>query len=208
MSDSKSRQRVLDKATTKFMESGITKVTLDEVATELSMSKKTVYKYFPSKDDLLREVVRLMLAGVEREVTAIVNSDEPFERKMTRLLALIGKMVRRVGRQFQVDVQRFAPSLWKEIDTFRRERIFVKVKQMFQQAKQENIFRNDLDVELFYLVFINTAQGIMNPKILSENSFSAEEAFRGIIKIMYEGVLTEEGRKRAQYFETNYDQQL
>jgi AcrR family transcriptional regulator len=208
MSDSKDKQRVLDKATSKFMESGITKVTLDEVAAELSMSKKTVYKYFPSKDDLLREVVRLMLAGVEREVTSIVNSDEPFERKMTRLLTLIGKMMRRVGRQFQVDVQRFAPSLWKEIDTFRREHIFVKVKQMFQQAKQENIFRSDLNVELFYLVFINTAQGIMNPKILSENSFSAEEAFRGIIKILYEGALTEEGRKRAQYFETNVDQKL
>jgi AcrR family transcriptional regulator len=206
MKDSKDKQRVLDKVTAKFMESGITKVTLDEVAAELSMSKKTVYKYFHSKDDLLREVVRLMLAGVEREVTDITNSDDPFERKMTRLLTLIGKMVQRVGRQFQVDVQRFAPSLWKEIDTFRRERIFVKVKQMFQQAKQENIFRNDLDVELFYLVFINTAQGIMNPKTLSENSFSAEEAFRGIIKIIYEGALTEEGRKRAQYFETNIEQ--
>jgi AcrR family transcriptional regulator len=207
MSNDGDKQRVLDIATEKFMESGITKVTLDEVATDLRMSKKTVYKFFPSKDDLLHAVVRMMLSRVEREVSAIVSSEEPFERKMTKLLALIGRLVRRIGRQFQLDVQRFAPKLWKEIDMFRRERIFVKVKQMFQQAKQEKIFRDDLDVDLFYLVFINTAQGIMNPKTLSENSFSAEEAFQGIIRIIYEGALTEEARRSAHFFDVNLEQQ-
>jgi AcrR family transcriptional regulator len=204
MSNNEDKDRVLKIASEKFMESGITKVTLDEVATELRMSKKTVYKFFPSKDDLLHAVVRLLLAGVEREVTAIVNSEESFDKKMTRLLALIGRMVRRIGRQFQSDVQRVAPNLWKEIDTFRRERILVKVKQMFEQAKREKFFRDDLDVELFYLVFINTVQGIMNPKTLSENSFSAEDAFRGIIRIIYEGALTEEGRKK--FFTVNLEQ--
>jgi AcrR family transcriptional regulator len=206
MSNNEDKDRVLKIATEKFMESGITKVTLDEVATELRMSKKTVYKFFPSKDDLLHAVVRLLLAGVEREVTAIVNSEESFDEKMTRLLALIGRMVRRIGQQFQSDVQRVAPNLWKEIDTFRRERILVKVKQMFEQAKREKIFRSDLDVELFYLVFINTVQGVMNPKTLSENSFSAEDAFRGIIRIIYEGALTEEGRKKTKFFTVNLEQ--
>jgi hypothetical protein len=51
----------------------------------------------------------------------------------------------------------------------------------------------------FKLVFITTAQAIMNPKTLSVNSFSAEEAFRGIVKTIYEGALTEEGRKRVHY---------
>ena len=207
MSDTEERKRVLDIATVKFFESGITKVTLDEVAAELRMSKKTVYKFFPSKDYLLHAIVKLMLSNVEHEVTAIVNSKEPFDQKMTSLLVLIGRMIRRIGRQFQLDVQRFAPNLWKEIETFRRERILIQVKQMFQQAKQENIFRNDLDVDLFYLVFINTVQGIMNPKILSEHSFSAEEAFRGIIRIMLEGALTDDGRKRAYFSDVNFEQQ-
>jgi len=208
MNDGEDKKRILDLAGIKFMESGITKVTLDEVANELRMSKKTVYKFFPSKDDLLSAVVRLMLSNVEREVSIIVNASEPFEQKMTKLLALIGRLVRRIGKQFQVDVQRFAPSLWKEIETFRRERIFVQIKKMFQLAKDENIFRSDLDVDLFYLVFINTAQGIMNPKTLSENSFSAEDAFRGIIRIMYEGALTDAAKQRIHLFETTLEPTL
>jgi AcrR family transcriptional regulator len=200
MADQEERQRILDVASAKFMESGITKVTVEEVATELGMSKKTVYKFFPSKDALLHTIVKMLLSRIEREVTSIVNSDDPFEEKLTRILTLIGKQVRHFSRQFQLDIQRFAPSLWNEIDRFRREHIFSQVKRMFEQAKRENIFRNDLNIDLFYLVFISTVQGIMNPKTLSENSFSAEDAFRGIFRILLEGALTDEAKKSVIYF--------
>ncbi len=195
------KQRILDVASSKFLESGITKVTLDEVATELGMSKKTLYKFFPSKDILLHTIVKMMLSRVEKETLSIVDSNEPFENKLTRIIALIGRQVRHLSKQFQLDVQRFAPSLWNEIDKFRRERILCHVKRMFEQAKRENIFRSDLNVDLFYLVVINTVQGIMNPKTLSENSFSAEDAFRGIFRILLEGAFTEETKKRIRYFD-------
>jgi len=208
MSDIEEKQRVLDIAAGKFLESGFNKVTIDEVATELRMSKKTLYKFFPSKEDLIHAVAKLLLSNAEREVSAIVNAEEPFEQKVTKLLTLIGKNMHRISRQFQLDIQRYAPNLWKEIETFRREKIFVRVRQMFEQAKRENIFREDLNVDLLYLVFIHTVQGIMNPKTLSENSFSAVEAFQGIVKIIYEGALTEEGRKRVNLFRTDINQQL
>lgn len=203
MANQEEKQRILDVASSKFMESGITKVTLDEVATELGMSKKTVYKFFPSKDVLLHTIVKMLLSRIEREVTAIVSSDEPFESKLTRILTLVGRQVRHFSRQFQLDIQRFAPSLWNEIDRFRRERIFSQVKHIFEQAKRENIFRSDLNIDLFYLVFISTVQGIMNPKTLSENSFSAEDAFRGIFHILLEGALTDKAKKNVRYYNVN-----
>jgi hypothetical protein len=65
---------------------------------------------------------------------------------------------------------------------------------MFEQAKQEEMFRADLNTDLFYLVFISSVQGIMNPKTLSDNSFSAEDAFQQIFRILMEGILTEKGK--------------
>jgi AcrR family transcriptional regulator len=191
------KQRILDVASEKFLESGITKVTVDEVAAELGMSKKTVYKFFPSKDMLLHTIVKMLLGRVERELTAIVKSEDPCEEKLTRILALVAKQIRHISRQFQMDIQRFSPSLWNEIDKFRREHIFTQVRLMFEQAKRENVFRSDLNIDLFYLVFINAVQGIMNPKTLSENSFSAEDAFQGIFHILLEGALTDEAKNQV-----------
>jgi AcrR family transcriptional regulator len=204
MADIQEKDRIIEAAHDKFLRNGITKVTVDEIADDLGMSKKTVYKFFPSKDELLKSVVHFMMGFMERRVEAIVSSDKPFEQKMTEFLALVGGFASRISAQFQRDIQRYAPNLWKEIETFRRERLFVKLETMFVQAKREGVFRSDLDQQLFMLVFIHSVHGIMNPQTLSQHAFSPEMAFKGIFKILFEGVLTEEARTKYRFFEPPY----
>jgi len=198
MSENNDEIRIIEAATDRFMDAGLYKVTMDEIASDLRMSKKTVYKFFPSKEDLLKAIVHTMLKKIESEVQAITTSEKSFEEKFISILNLVGKILRRLSRPFMTDIQRFAPGLWKEIETFRREKVFSKIQQIFRQAKKEGVFREDLDPDLFFLVLTNAVQGIMNPHVLSLQPFSAEEAFKGIFRILYEGALTDEARKRFQ----------
>ncbi|MGD1046535.1 MAG: TetR/AcrR family transcriptional regulator [Bacteroidota bacterium] len=195
--------RIIDAATNRFMNAGFYKVTMDEIASDLRMSKKTVYKFFPSKETLLKTIIHAFMRKIEREVQGTISSDKPIEEKLTTLLAFIGKQLRKFSRPFITDVQRFAPALWKEIEIFRRERVLSQLQQMFKQAKKEGVFREDMDPDLFFLVLNTTIQGIMNPQVLSQQPFSAEEAFKGIFRILYEGVLTDEARKRFQFNNLN-----
>ena len=199
MAKNNDETRIIDAASDRFMNAGFYKVTMDEIASDLRMSKKTVYKFFPSKETLLKAIVHTLMRRIEGEVHGIISSDRPIEEKLTTLLEFVGKHMRRLSRPFMTDVQRFAPILWKEIEVFRRERVLNKLQQMFKQAKKEGVFREDLDPDLFFLVLNTTIQGIMNPQVLSQQPFSAEEAFKGIFRILYEGVLTDEARKRFQF---------
>ncbi len=198
MSENDDEIRIIDAASDRFMDAGFYKVTMDEIASDLRMSKKTVYKFFPSKETLLKAIVHTFMKKMEGEVQGIISSDKPIEEKLTTLLAFIGKQVRRFSRPFMSDIQRFAPALWKEVEIFRRERVLSQLQLMFRQAKKDGVFREDLDPDLFFLVLTTTIQGIMNPQVLSQQSFSAEVAFKGIFRILYEGALTEEARKRFQ----------
>jgi AcrR family transcriptional regulator len=198
MVENKDEIRIIDKASDKFMDAGFNKVTMDEIASDLGMSKKTVYKFFHSKETLLKVIVHTLMRKIEGEVQGIISSDKPIEERLTTLLAFVGKHMRRLSRPFMTDVQRFAPALWKEIEIFRRERVLSQLQQMFRQAKKEGVFREDLDPDLFFLVLTTTIQGIMNPQVLSQQPFSAEEAFKGIFRILYEGAFTQEARKRFQ----------
>ena len=201
MTDIEDKDRIVEVSSRQFMENGISKVTLDEVATELGMSKKTMYKFFPSKEDLLKTIVHVMMNGVRLRVEAVVNSDKPFVEKAPQLLAIIGHQISVMSKQFLIDLQRFHPQLWKEIDEFRRERILTSVQTMFVQAQAEGVFRKDLDIELFILVFVSSVQGIVNPQTLAQHSFSAAGALRGIFTIIFEGAMTEEARKNSRLFE-------
>jgi len=201
------KDRIVESASEKFLSQGISKVTLNEIAADLRMSKKTVYKFFPSKDELLRSIVHMMMGRMERQIDAIVSSSKPFPEKMTELMAFAGKFVGRLSTQFIRDMERFAPALWKEVETFRRERIFSRLEKMFVQAKQEGFFRSDLDHTLFMLIFLHAMQGIMNPTTLSQHSFSAQQAFKGIFKILFEGALTDNARKEFHFFEPLFREQ-
>jgi AcrR family transcriptional regulator len=198
MTENDDEIKIMEAASERFMDAGLYKVTMDEIASDLRMSKKTVYKFFPSKEVLLKAIVQSMMRRIESEVQAIIFSDKPFEEKLTSILTFVGNTVGKLSHPFMRDIQRFAPGLWKEIEIFRREKIFSKIYKMLRQARKEGVFREDLDIDLFYLVLVTAMQGIMNPQVLSQQPFSAEEAFKGIFRILYEGALTDDARKRFQ----------
>jgi AcrR family transcriptional regulator len=198
MIDGRDKTRIVDTASDKFMDIGFNKVTMDEIASDLGMSKKTVYKFFPSKESLLKAIVHALMSRVENEMHEIVTSEKPIEEKLVAIFSFVGKIMRKLSRPFMLDTQRFAPALWREIEIFRRERILSQLQQIFRHAKKEGVFREDLNPDLFFLVLTTTIQGIMNPQVLAQQSFSAEEAFKGIFRIFYEGALTDKARKRFQ----------
>ena len=196
------RERIISYAREHFMHEGFSKVTLDEIAAELGMSKKTLYKYFEDKEDLLRAGIEENLRTIAWEIDKITASDGPFAEKLARVMMLIGKQMSRLSRGAMLDMQKFTPELWKQIETFRREQIFNKIGKMITQAREENIFRSYVNEQILTLMIVNCIQGILNPDVLSQNSFSAEEAFRIIFRTIFEGALTDDARKNFHLFDT------
>jgi len=201
MADIQEKERILNSIEDKFMSQGFAKVTMDEVAEDLGMSKKTIYKFFPSKEEIMLGIVRMNMRRIEKQVTTIVESDKPFESKFTEFLTLIARLTRKLGKQVQKDIQRHLPELDKEIETFRREKVLGKLRPMFLQAKEEGFLRKDLNDDIFMMVFVASIQNILTPSLLAQYSFSAEEAFRQIFRILFEGVLTDEARSKFHFFD-------
>ena len=71
MLENDSETKILEAATDRFMAAGLYKVTMDEIASDLRMSKKTVYKFFPSKELLLKAIVQSLMHRVESEVATL-----------------------------------------------------------------------------------------------------------------------------------------
>lgn len=195
------KERIIRHAEDRFFKSGFNKVTLDELSSELGISKKTMYKFFPSKDELLRTIIRALQRRVERNVMSIVESDKPIAQKLAEFMLFIGKIAGRLSRAFQLDVQRFAPAIWKEMDSFRREKITTHFGALIQEAKKEGIFRDDVNDQIVFMMFLNSVQSIVNPEVLSQHSFSPKEAMYTIFHVIFEGSLTDEARKEFLKYE-------
>lgn len=204
--DQEERERIIQLTKDEFFQRGFHRVTVDELAAKLGMSKKTIYKYFPAKEDLVRSVVYYVRDQVGRDAEAVFQADKPFATKTVALLTIVGRIWGTMGRQFPDDLRRYAPELWAEIQKFRHDNIIAKLNVLFRDAKRDGVFREEVNVDVFHLLFQGAIEGIMNPHVLSEQSFSAAEAFRQILHILFEGVLTDASRKELQAVERTAQQ--
>jgi hypothetical protein len=143
----------------------------------------------------------MTLRSAQKEVERITTQDKPFVHRLAEVMMFMGKMTSRLGRPFLQDMQRFAPSIWKEADEFRRTHLLSKVILLIHQAKQENVFRSDVNEEVIVMMLTACIQNIVTPDVLSQHSFSPKEAMYTIFHVIFEGALTEDARKEFLNYE-------
>ncbi len=199
--DFETHERIVTHAREKFLQTGFSKVTLDEIAADLGMSKKTLYKYFSNKEELFRAGIHQTMTRVSNSIEAILRENKPFAEKIAQLTMTVGNEVVKITRPAQMDAMRSLPHIWKEVEDFRREQIYQKFGRLIRQGREENVFRKDVNDEVLLLMLLNSAQGIVQPEVLAQHSFSVQEAMRSIFKVIFEGALTEEARKGFHVFD-------
>ncbi len=196
MSELFTRQRIVEVATEYFLKHGFSRVTTDELAEELGMSKKTLYKHFASKEELLRECVQMVMHEFSVKTATIVHDTGlSFIDKLQRLVQMLAAQHARIGKTVLDDMRRNAPQIWKEINEWRSHNILTEFRKFIREGMESGVFRSDIPDILVVTIYLAVVQNVMVPERLNELPFSMQEVYEAIAKIHYEGLLTEEGRR-------------
>jgi len=202
------KERILLAAKDRFLRDGFAGASVDDLVEELSISKKTFYKCFESKDDLLAEIVELIIRELDLGFQAILSSDESFVEKLDALMMFVGRQIGRIVRPFMFDLQRHAPHLWRRVLEFRRSRMAVNIQSLFQEGIRGGYIRQEINTRILLLAFVGTVESIMIPSLLANESFSADEAMRSILRIYFHGILTDDAGKQLRTVQNNPSRSL
>ena len=195
MEDNEIKKKILHKATEMFLQYGFSRVTMEEIAMELGMSKKTLYRFFPGKEQLLREMINGMKCKFEDYVQELWGNNEmSFIEKLKNLMNYISNQPSAFRGPLSLDLQKNFPLLWEEINESRKTHSLHKFNLLLSEGIGKGVFRKDLDQQIVVLLFMNAMQGILNPDVLSQLPYTANQVFESIIKVLMEGIFTEEGR--------------
>ena len=190
------RQRIVDAARAHFFSHGFRSVTMDDLADELGVSKKTLYEHFPGKIDLLGAVLADKFAGVEatlKEVTRAYPHD--FLATLQELLAGTQRELDEIKPPFVRDMRQKAPQVFKVVERRRATLIQRYFGKLFVEGQRAGMVRKDVPARLIIEILLAMVQSIMNPAKMEELEMMPKEGFAGILKIVLEGALTRKGRK-------------
>jgi AcrR family transcriptional regulator len=190
------RRRIVEAARTHFFSHGFRSVTMDDLAEELGISKKTLYAHFPGKIEVLEAVLADKFAGVEAKLTEISRAyPHDFPTALHELLASMQRELDEIKPPFVRDMRQKAPHVFKTVERRRAgliERFFGK---LFVEGQRTGMVRNDVPAKLMIEILLAMVQAIMNPPTMEELGLMPKEGFSGIVKVVLEGALTGKGRK-------------
>ncbi len=190
------REHIFEQAGELFFQFGFSKVTTDEIAASAGISKKTLYKYFDSKEALFAEVINRTVQTLAEEVEATLEDGEAdFPEKLRRLIELRAAQLSRIRQPLINDVQRNFPALWKQVEEQRRTKLEAHLGKLLGEGVEQGVFRPDVDSKMLEMVYMSAITGIINPENLARIPYSAQEATDAIMRIIFTGVLTDKARK-------------
>ena len=190
------RQRIVDAARIHFFSHGFRSVTMDDLAEELGISKKTLYAHFPGKFDLLEAVLADKLAGVEAKLKEVTRAHpRDFRPTLRELLAGTHRELDEIKPPFVRDMRQKAPHVFKVVEHRRAALIERYFGKLFIEGQRAGMVRKDVPAKLIIEILLAMVQAIMNPPKMEELGLMPKEGFAGIIKIVLEGALTSKGRK-------------
>ena len=190
------RQRIVAAARAHFFSHGFRSVTMDDLAAELGISKKTLYAHFPGKFDLLEAVLADKFAAVEarlKEVTRAPSHD--FPATLHELLAGTQRELDEIKPPFVRDMRQKAPHVFKVVERRRAALIQRYFGKLFVEGQRAGMVRKDVPAKLIIEILLAIVQSVMNPPKIEELGMMPTEGFAGILKIVLEGALTQKGRK-------------
>jgi AcrR family transcriptional regulator len=190
-------KRIIAGARRHFFAYGLRSVTMDDLAEELGMSKKTLYVYFPSKAALVEAVVLDKLHEVEADLDQIIadRSSDSLDA-LQHLLAAMQRHLEEIRPPYVRDVRREAPKIFELVEHRRRDMIQRHFGKLFGEGRTEGILRKDIPAELVIEMLLAAVQAIINPEKLADLGLAPKDGFSAIITVILEGVITETGRSK------------
>ncbi|MBN2613609.1 MAG: TetR/AcrR family transcriptional regulator, partial [Bacteroidales bacterium] len=187
------KDRIIAKSIELFSKSGIRLVTMDQIAAEAGVSKRTIYEMFKDKDDLLLHSMELMSSRYNQELNEIVTSAENAIEALFKI-ARHGEMKKAtVNHLFYEDFKKFYPGIWLR---FKKrygpgsESISYKI---LQKGINEGIFRKGLDLVIVD-TFIHLLMEISHKKEDFPEKTTPEQLVENVIIPYFNGIATKKGQ--------------
>lgn len=140
--------KVFEKAGELFRTIGVRNTTMDDLARELGISKKTLYKVIDNKADLVYLCVQLDLQQKEQEIDQIARHTENAIEEMLLIGAMIYKSLQLFHPATIHDLTKFYPEAWKLIEDHKEHFAKNIIRNNLKKGVKQGLYRKDISVEL------------------------------------------------------------
>ena len=190
------RARILEAARAHLFAYGYRALTMDALAHDLGMSKKTLYVHFPSKDAIITAIIDGIGESIRERMDAVLSNPRfNFSQKLCGVSDVVGSNLAKVSPGLLHDLQRFAPQLYQKIDDLRQRNVPYVFGRLIRAGLAEGKVRREVDPDFAVEFWLQAIRGLVHPAVLDRMQLTPRQTLEKAIHLLFGGLLSAAGRK-------------
>ncbi len=189
------QEKILKTSLELFFKYGIKRVTMDDIAKELGMSKKTIYQYYKEKDDIVNQLCEIEMTRHEKKFEEVfIQSKNPIHEIML-ISENIREMLQNVNPMFFLDLQKFHPTAFLKFQSFKENCAHKDIVRNIKKGKEEGYYRPEIDEEFAAKHRLAQIDMLFFGNYFSFDKISFTQSHELILDMFVYGICTIKGHK-------------
>ncbi|GHA66434.1 TetR/AcrR family transcriptional regulator [Pontibacter akesuensis] len=189
------KDKILQAAFEMFCQRGIKSVSMDDIAQHLSMSKKTLYKWFRNKDQVIYEAIEGFLGSVQQDCECFIETSGNAIEELFQIVDLSKRVFSNMHPSIFYDLQKYHPDSWNLWMQHKNAYILEKVRENILRGMKEGLFRRDLDVEVMARMRLVLIELPFNQLVFPPHQYDARRVQLAVLEHYMLGIATLKGHK-------------
>lgn len=183
---------ILETALKLFLINGIDSTSVDNICSELSISKKTLYEKFSSKEEIIKMSFNALRQKLSLSLKTIEENQISSIEKFYLFFSLASKLFGTISEKFLKDLKTKYPKLWIELDDFRSKKLSFFFEKTYMQGVNEGYFIA-YPTEIITRIWIGALRNVINPEFILKSNYSIEAVFDISIDFLFRSLLSKKG---------------
>ena len=194
------QERIVGKAHELFMRYGIRSVSMDEVATHLGMSKKTIYQFYADKEALVEDVIEIEVSANQAECTIHKEKSENAIHEVFMAVDMLLELLTKMNPAVIFDLEKYHPIAFKKYNDYKNNFLYALIKENIEWGKKEGYYREEVQADIMARFRLASIFLIFNPDLFPHGKHSLPVLVTEITDNFLYGLATVKGQKLIQKY--------
>ena len=186
---------ILHKAAQVYMRYGIRSVTMDDLARELGISKKTIYIYFKDKDEIIKEIINLKIEADKLNCEISRQDSTNAIDEMFEISQFIVETIKNINPSVFYDLQKYHPKAWELLENHKWSFVYSQILNNIQRGIAEGLYRDNMNPELIARMHLAKTNMVFSGELFPIDQYDIEDVFIELFRFQIRGMANEEGLK-------------
>ncbi|MDZ4665328.1 MAG: TetR/AcrR family transcriptional regulator [Bacteroidota bacterium] len=189
------KSKILQGAEDLIFKYGIKNITMDDIARHLSMSKKTIYKFYKEKDEIVHSLMQLSIQNDKCRFKKVYDSSENVVAEVFEMMKEMRDIFSKINPIVFHELSKYYPETWKEFQKFKSGFIQEMLEISLTKGIKDGYIRKDINVKLMAQLRVENIEMTLNGVFSIHDKNSMIEVQLGITEHFLYGVCTLKGHK-------------